>query len=54
MGWLIIFAIKPVYLFLGFHGFAFLLAGGLFYTIGAIFTPGVHFHTTIRYGIYLC
>lgn len=37
MGWLIIFAIKPVYLFLGFHGFALLLAGGLFYTIGAIF-----------------
>lgn len=37
MGWLIIFAIKPVYLYLGFHGFALLLAGGLFYTIGAIF-----------------
>ncbi|MCL1694823.1 hemolysin III family protein [Lysinibacillus sp. BPa_S21] len=37
MGWLIIFAIKPVYLFLGFNGFALLLAGGLFYTIGAIF-----------------
>lgn len=37
MGWLIIFAIKPVYLFLGFYGFALLLAGGLFYTIGAIF-----------------
>lgn len=37
MGWLIIFAVKPVYLFLGFHGFALLLAGGLFYTIGAIF-----------------
>ncbi|TQR35887.1 hemolysin III family protein [Lysinibacillus sphaericus] len=37
MGWLIIFAIKPIYLFLGFNGFALLLAGGLFYTIGAIF-----------------
>ncbi|MFM9533970.1 PAQR family membrane homeostasis protein TrhA [Lysinibacillus sp. IITD104] len=37
MGWLIIFAIKPVYLYLGLHGFALLLAGGLFYTIGAIF-----------------
>ncbi len=37
MGWLIIFAIKPVYLYLGFYGFALLLAGGLFYTIGAIF-----------------
>ncbi|MCL1699675.1 hemolysin III family protein [Lysinibacillus sp. Bpr_S20] len=37
MGWLIIFAIKPVYLFLGFNGFSLLLAGGLLYTIGAIF-----------------
>ncbi|MEB2301457.1 hemolysin III family protein [Lysinibacillus xylanilyticus] len=37
MGWLIIFAVKPIYLFLGFHGFALLLAGGLFYTIGALF-----------------
>ncbi|MFJ3386754.1 MULTISPECIES: hemolysin III family protein [unclassified Lysinibacillus] len=37
MGWLIIFAIKPIYLFLGFNGFALLLAGGLFYTIGAFF-----------------
>ncbi|POZ56318.1 hypothetical protein LYSIN_01101 [Lysinibacillus sphaericus] len=37
MGWLIMFAIKPIYLFLGSHGFAYLLAGGLFYTIGAIF-----------------
>lgn len=37
MGWLIIFAIKPVYLYLGVNGFALLLAGGLFYTIGAIF-----------------
>ncbi|KOS64408.1 hemolysin III family protein [Lysinibacillus agricola] len=37
MGWLIIFAIKPVYLYLGFNGFALLFAGGLFYTIGAIF-----------------
>ncbi|MGE7840410.1 PAQR family membrane homeostasis protein TrhA [Lysinibacillus sp. NPDC093712] len=37
MGWLIIFAIKPIYFFLGSNGFAFLLAGGLFYTFGAIF-----------------
>ncbi|QDQ03053.1 hemolysin III family protein [Lysinibacillus fusiformis] len=37
MGWLIIFAIKPIYLYLGSHGFSLLLAGGLFYTIGAIF-----------------
>ncbi|MFJ7954033.1 hemolysin III family protein [Lysinibacillus sp. NPDC096418] len=37
MGWLIIFAIKPIYAYLGFNGFALLLAGGLFYTIGALF-----------------
>ncbi|MET4562368.1 hemolysin III [Lysinibacillus parviboronicapiens] len=37
MGWLIIFAIKPLYLYLGNHGFSLLLAGGLFYTVGAIF-----------------
>lgn len=37
MGWLIIFAIKPLYAYLGFNGFALLLAGGLLYTIGAIF-----------------
>ncbi|EON72750.1 PAQR family membrane homeostasis protein TrhA [Lysinibacillus sphaericus] len=37
MGWLIIFAIKPVYIYLGNPGFSLLLAGGLFYTIGAIF-----------------
>lgn len=37
MGWLIIFAVKPIYVYLGFNGFALLLAGGLFYTVGAIF-----------------
>ncbi|MFJ7736603.1 hemolysin III family protein [Lysinibacillus sp. NPDC097287] len=37
MGWLIIFAIKPIYAYLGFNGFTLLLAGGLFYTIGALF-----------------
>lgn len=37
MGWLIIFAVKPIYSYLGFNGFALLLAGGLFYTVGAIF-----------------
>lgn len=37
MGWLIIFAIQPIYHFLGSHGFALLLAGGMLYTIGAIF-----------------
>ncbi|GLC89159.1 PAQR family membrane homeostasis protein TrhA [Lysinibacillus piscis] len=37
MGWLIVVAAKPIYAYLGSHGFALLLAGGLFYTIGAVF-----------------
>ncbi|MEO4054849.1 hemolysin III family protein [Solibacillus sp. CAU 1738] len=37
MGWLIVFAIKPIYAFLQFDGFTLLLAGGLFFTVGAIF-----------------
>lgn len=37
MGWLIILAIKPLYSFLQFDGFTLLLAGGLFFTFGAIF-----------------
>ena len=37
MGWLIIFAIKPLYEFLQFDGFTVLLAGGLLFTLGSIF-----------------
>ncbi|MEL3961011.1 hemolysin III family protein [Lysinibacillus endophyticus] len=37
MGWLIIFAIKPLYEFLQFDGFTVLLAGGLLFTFGSIF-----------------
>ncbi|MEG0386350.1 MAG: hemolysin III family protein [Solibacillus sp.] len=37
MGWLIIFAVKPIYAYLQWHGFLLLLAGGLFFTFGAIF-----------------
>lgn len=37
MGWLIIFAIKPLYEFLQFDGFTILLAGGLLFTFGSIF-----------------
>ncbi|MBB5150116.1 MULTISPECIES: PAQR family membrane homeostasis protein TrhA [Ureibacillus] len=37
MGWLIMFAIKPLYAFLQLEGFIVLLAGGLFFTIGSIF-----------------
>jgi len=37
MGWLALVAIKPLILTLATAGFAWLLAGGLFYTIGIIF-----------------
>ncbi|MEI5907296.1 hemolysin III family protein [Bacillus spongiae] len=37
MGWLIIIAIKPIYLSLTGTGFALLLTGGISYSIGAIF-----------------
>lgn len=37
MGWLIIFAIKPLYEYIQFEGFIVLLTGGLLYTFGAIF-----------------
>ena len=36
MGWLIIFAIKPLVSNLPFEGLMWLLSGGIFYTVGAI------------------
>ena len=36
MGWLIIFAIKPLVTNLSFEGLMWLLSGGLFYTFGAL------------------
>lgn len=36
MGWLIVFAIKPLIENLSFEGLSWLFAGGLFYTIGAV------------------
>ena len=36
MGWLVIFAIKPLVTNLSFEGLMWLLSGGLFYTIGAL------------------
>ncbi len=36
MGWLIIFAIKPLVMNLSFEGLMWLLSGGIFYTVGAI------------------
>lgn len=37
MGWLVIFAIKPLYLALNTQSIVFLVLGGLLYTIGTIF-----------------
>ena len=37
MGWCIVIAAKPTYLMLGPGGIALLVAGGLMYTIGAVF-----------------
>lgn len=37
MGWLAVIAIKPIYVNLTSAGFALLLTGGLFYSVGAIF-----------------
>ena len=36
MGWCVIFAIKPTFQALGLIGFILLVAGGVFYTVGAI------------------
>lgn len=37
MGWAVIFSIQKVFVCLGSAGFALLLGGGLFYTVGAVF-----------------
>ena len=37
MGWLILIALKPLLNVLPFAGFAWLLAGGIFYTVGMVF-----------------
>lgn len=37
MGWLIIIAIKPLYLLMTFKGFMFLVIGGILYTAGTYF-----------------
>lgn len=37
MGWLIVIAIKTMYLSMTFSGFLFLVIGGLLYTVGALF-----------------
>ncbi len=37
MGWIVLVAVKPLLATLGFAGFAWLAAGGIFYTVGIIF-----------------
>ena len=37
MGWLVLFVMKPLIAHIGWGGFSLLVAGGLFYTVGAIF-----------------
>jgi len=37
MGWLVVIAIKPLFLGIPLSGIAWLVAGGLFYTVGVIF-----------------
>ncbi len=37
MGWLIVIAIKKLYLTMTFSGFVFLVSGGILYTVGALF-----------------
>ena len=37
MGWIVVFVIKPVYVYMSFEGFTFLVVGGAFYTLGAFF-----------------
>jgi len=37
MGWMVVFFIMPVYLYMSGIGFAFLIVGGILYTLGAFF-----------------
>ena len=48
MGWTILLAVKPLIQAIGLAGFSWLLAGGLFYTLGIVFYVNdgkfKHFH----------
>jgi len=37
MGWLCLIALKPLFEAFPTNGFAWLLAGGIFYTVGVVF-----------------
>lgn len=47
MGWLAVVGIEPLIAALGWHGFAWLAAGGLFYTVGIAFYATDH---KVRHG----
>jgi len=42
MGWLVVFAIRPLYANIGFHGILYLVLGGLAYSVGAFFYSKKH------------
>jgi hemolysin III len=46
MGWMVLFAIKPLLINLAAHGLYWLLAGGVSYTVGALFYS---IQTSIKY-----
>ncbi|KHF27418.1 hemolysin-III related [Anoxybacillus sp. BCO1] len=54
MGWLIVFAWKPLVSALSQEGVVYLVSGGILYTVGAIFTYGEGLNFTMRFGICLC
>jgi hemolysin III len=53
MGWLVIFAIKPLFQALPGGGLALLVCGGLAYTLELFFMHGRNFHLITQFGIYL-
>lgn len=38
MGWIVLVAVKPLFAALGGAGFSWLLAGGICYTVGIVFS----------------
>jgi hemolysin III len=58
MGWIIVFAIKPLYNAISFQAFLFLIIGGILYSVGTFFFINnkikYNHSITIASGIYLC
>ena len=53
MGWISLLLIYQIYKYIGIYYILFLVLGGLFYTIGAIFYSIKKYHTIMLYGIFL-